>query len=105
MKEVIISADGDSIVYLVPDVVADNLRKYCLYFGNEWIWKSPDATKYRQRDKEGLQFVVFSERDFIDYLNKYVLQEQKAVFIKNLGWTELGRNLPAKYKNHPYFNF
>lgn len=27
MKEVIISADGDSIVYLVPDAVANDLRK------------------------------------------------------------------------------
>ena len=31
MKEVIISADGDSIVYLVPDAVANDLRKYCLF--------------------------------------------------------------------------
>lgn len=25
MKEIILSADGDSILYLVPDVVAENL--------------------------------------------------------------------------------
>ena len=30
MKEIILSADGDSVVYLVPDVVADNLEKYCI---------------------------------------------------------------------------
>ncbi len=28
MKEVILSCDGDSMVYLVPDEVADNLRKH-----------------------------------------------------------------------------
>ena len=32
MKEVILSADGDSIVYLVPDKVADNLIEYCMEF-------------------------------------------------------------------------
>ena len=31
MKEVIISCDGDSMLYLVPDEVADNLRKYCIF--------------------------------------------------------------------------
>lgn len=30
MKEIIISADGDSVVYSVPDDVANHLRKYCI---------------------------------------------------------------------------
>ena len=30
MKEIIISADGDSVVYSVPDDVANHLRKYCM---------------------------------------------------------------------------
>ena len=30
MKHVIISADGERKVYSVPDVVADNLAKYCM---------------------------------------------------------------------------
>ena len=30
MREVILSADGDSTVYLVPDAVAEHLKKYCL---------------------------------------------------------------------------
>lgn len=25
--------------------------------------------------------------------------------IKNLGWTDFGENLPAAYKEHPYYNF
>lgn len=28
MKKVILSADGDSTIYLVPDIVADNLDEY-----------------------------------------------------------------------------
>lgn len=45
MKEVILSADGDSIVYLVPDAVADNLVDYCLEFCSNWLRNSPDAEK------------------------------------------------------------
>lgn len=35
MKEVILSADGDSVVYLVPAAVAENLEEYCLKFCSE----------------------------------------------------------------------
>jgi hypothetical protein len=48
MKEVILSADGDRVVYLVPDVVADNLKKYCLNFCTKWIRTDPHAKKYRK---------------------------------------------------------
>ena len=51
MKKVILSADGDSIVYLVPDDVADNLEEYCLELCSNWLRYSPDAEKYR---KEGV---------------------------------------------------
>ena len=43
MKNIILSADGDCVVYSVPDVVADNLREYCIEFCDEWLWKSPNA--------------------------------------------------------------
>ena len=38
MKEIIISSDGDSMVYLVPDEVADNLKKHCVFF-DKWMKK------------------------------------------------------------------
>ena len=100
MKEVIISADGDSIVYLVPDAVAEDLSNYCISFCDKWMKTSPDAQKYKT--KEGY---CYDEEDFIDYLNEYVFPEQQSVFVKNLGWTNLGKNLPEEYRNHPYFNF
>ena len=100
MKEVIISADGDSIVYLVPDAVANDLKKYCIYFFDKWMKTSPHAQKYKIKGG-----YCYNEADFIDYLNEYVFPEQKSVFVKNLGWTCLGSNLPAEYKDHPYFNF
>ena len=100
MKEIIISADSDSKVYLVPDEVADNLRKHCIYFADKWMKKSPNSKKFKINGAW-----CFNEEDFIDYLNEVAFPEQKSVFVKNLGWTDIGDNLPEEYKNHPYFNF
>lgn len=100
MKKVLLSADGDSIVYLVPDAVADNLEEYCLEFCSKWLRYSPDAEKYR---KDGALY--YTERDFIDYLNVYVFPDCKSKMVENLGWTDLGDNLPERYKDYPYFNF
>ena len=100
MKEVILSADGDSIIYLVPDAVANNLEEYCLEFCSNWLRTSPDAEKYR---KQGI--LCYTERDFIDYLNEYAFPDYESTMLKNLGWTDLGENLPEEYKNHPYYNF
>ncbi len=100
MKEIVLSADGDSIVYLVPDVVADKLEEYCLEFCSNWLRYSPNAEKYR---KGGILY--YSESDFIDYLNTYIFHDCESKMIKNLGWTDLRENLPEEYKNHPYYNF
>ena len=100
MKEVILSADGDSVVYSVPDAVANDLRKYCIHFCDKWMKTDPNARKFKVKGA-----YCYTEADFIDYLNAYVFPEQKSVFVKDLGWTDLGKNLPAEYRNHPYFNF
>lgn len=101
MKEVILSADGDSVVYLVPDVVAENLAKYCIRFCDRWLKTSPKAKKYRVGDG-----VCYDEGDFIEYLNLHVFPKgEQSVLVKNLGRTDLGRNLPEEYRDHPYFNF
>ena len=63
---------------------------------------SPDAEIYR---KEGILCYSYTERDFIDYLNAYVFPECESKIVENLGWTNLGDNLPERYKNYPYFNF
>lgn len=100
MKEIIISADGDSVVYSVPDDVANKLRKYCMEFCDKWMKTSPQAKRYRIKG-----VYCYNEADFIEYLNEYVFPEQKSVFVKNLGWTDLGNNLPLEYQELPYFNF
>lgn len=45
----------------------------------------------RYRTKHGF---CYTESGFIDYLNEHRFPEQKSVFVKNLGWTELRKKLP-----------
>ena len=62
--------------------------------------ESPDAEKFKIHGG-----VCYSESDFIDYLNQYVFPKEKSEIVENLGWTELGNNLPKDYRQYPYFNF
>ena len=100
MKNVVISADGDRKVYSVPDVVADNLREYCIEFCGNWLMNSPNAKRYR---KGGM--CCFNEDDFIDYLNTWVFPDQKSVLVANLGWIDFREKLPEPYRDDPSFNF
>ena len=100
MKNVILSADGDCVVYSVPDVVANNLREYCIEFCDEWLWKSPDAKKYRSKNG-----VCYNEEDFIEYLNKWLFPNQISKFVENIGWISKNSQIPQKYKDCPRFNF
>lgn len=99
MKNIVISADGDRMVYAVPDVVADNLEKYCLEFYT-WLTASPHAVKYRVQG--GL---CYNEADFIEYLNKWVFPEEISFLVENLGWIDFDVSLPEQYKDCPEFNF
>ena len=100
MKNVVISADGDRKVYSVPDVVADNLREYCIEFCGNWLMNSPNAKRYR---KGGM--CCFNEDDFIEYLNTWIFPDEKSVLVKNLGLIEFDSKLPAPYTDCPEFNF
>lgn len=104
MKPVILSADGDSFVYSVPDAVAEHLEEYCIQFCTGWLWDSPQVEKYR-RDFGGYQGVSYNEADFIEYLNRYRFPQEPSALLKNLGWTSLGEDLPEEYKDLPYYNF
>lgn len=101
MKHIIISADGDRMVYSVPDAVADNLKKYCIEFADKWIRTSPHAKKYRASGG-----VCYNEADFIEYLNLWKFPNEKSVLIDNLGPIGVDETpIPAQYKNCPQFNF
>lgn len=109
MKSVILSADGDSVVYGVPDQVAEHLEEYCIHFCDHWLRTSPHAQKYRFKEgpaePQGEQGFCYNEADFIEYLNQYVFPEEPSVMIENLGWIEWEKDLPEKYRELPYFNF
>ena len=101
MKNIIISADGDRMVYSVPNVVADNLSQYCIEFCDKWLRTSPHAEKYRIDG--GL---CYNEQDFIEYLNRFIFPEEKSIFIENLGPMGIDElPVPTRYKDCPLFNF
>lgn len=103
MKNVLLSADSEISVFSVPDQVADNLERYCMDFCCDWLHKSPDAAKYRvpMGDTVG---VCYSEKDFIDYLNQYICNEQ-SILIATLTDVYGEEALPKEYIGLPYFNF
>ncbi len=98
MTPVVLSADGDGQVYLVPDSVAENLTAYCMEFCSEWLWTSPDAEQYR---RDG--YVCYNEADFIAYLNKWICPEEPSTFVETLRCHDVDRLL--YYQNCPHFNF
>ena len=99
MKEIILSADGPSSVYLVPDEVVENLPKYIGDF-RDWMVNAHEALKYRQ---DGC--LCFTERDFIDYLNTQVFPGKPSVFVKNLGYINPWEEVPEEYKGCIHYNF
>lgn len=90
----------DSMVYLVPDEVADQLDKYCLSFCDTWLHTNPDAEPYRMGS-----VVSYDEKDFIKYLNTWVFPEQPSVFIENIGQVESDADIPESIGNALYFSF
>lgn len=103
MKNVLLSADNEVSVFSVPDKVADNLEKYCLDFCCDWLHESPDASKYHVQMGDIIG-VCYSEKDFIDYLNQYICDEQ-SIWITTLTDVYSEEELPKEYAGLPYFNF
>jgi len=98
LKNVLLSADNIPSVYSVPDEVADNLRKYCIDFCDTWLRKSSDAKKYRIHGSG----VCFNEKDFIEYLNKWIFPNQPSILIETLVSMD---DIQKKYKGYEWFNF
>lgn len=103
MKRILLSADSEISVFTVPDRVADNLEQYYLEFCSNWLHKSPDAEKYRVKTGDTIG-VCYNEKDFIDYLNQYIRDEQSSL-VTSLTEVYPGDKLPEEYAGLPYFNF
>ncbi|MFR8828627.1 MAG: hypothetical protein ACLVHE_03315 [Dialister invisus] len=100
MKYIIISADGDSMVYFVLDEAADHLERYCLSFCDTWLHTNPDAEPYRMGS-----VVSYDEKDFIKYLNTWVFPEQPSVFIENIGQVKSCGYSRRNYSKVPCISF
>lgn len=102
MKNVLLSADVYVFVCSVPDVVADNLEKYCIEF-DDWL-HSADGRRYRL-EKHNDETICCLPHDFIDHLNESLFPDTQSEFIANLGLIYQIKELPEPYKNYPWFNF
>lgn len=103
MKNIILSADSEYMVYSVPDEVADEPEKYIDDFYN-WMKISPNAAHLRKNNGE-YEYYCFTERDFIEYLNKWVFPEEPSVLVANIGWIQNKKQIPEKYRKCKEYNF
>ena len=99
MKQVILSADGDQYLYSVPDPVAENLSRFCMEF-LRWMQDNPAGKKYW--DGRGY---MFTEADFIDWLNENRFPEQRSQLLENLGDWDLQEKIFAEHPDVPHYNF
>ena len=104
VKLVILSADGDKMLYSVPDAAANGLDGYCMEFCTNWLWNSPHAEQYRRtrRNPDGTAFayVSYTEADFIAWLNRWKFPSQPSF--------PAGRfdgDAPEPYRDCPRFDF
>lgn len=100
MKTVLLSADGAVSAYEVPDIIANDLRHYCMEFCTEWLCKSPHAEKFRFNG-----VVCYDETDFIEYLNLWKFPKEPSHLIETIGWINSEQDIPEKYKGCERFNF
>ena len=103
MAEVILSHDGEAMVYSVPAEVAENLRTFCLDFADGWVWHGPENGKFLRPFGKGQIGAVFGAPDFIDYLNHWVFTDRPSTLVKGLGCCF--NEIPEAFRDLPRFNF
>ena len=99
MKNVILSADGDQFLYSVPDQVAENLERFCREFLH-WMQHTPTGKKYWVG-----RGYMFTEADFIDWLNENRFPEERSQLLENLGEWDLKERIFAEHPGIPHYNF
>ena len=118
MKKVLLGDDYDCNVYLVPNEVADNLRKYCMEYCDWLRGASPEAERLRKRRRptpDADHFVRF-------YLNKIRFPQYESKLVEELDGVRspikfedmpdgsfrdefmANTNLPDRYRNNPAYN-
>jgi len=102
MKPVRLSADGPVSVYMVPDIVSEHLKEYCLDFCNDWLLNDPEAIR-RYHTPSGV--LCYNETAFIAYLNTHLFPDQPSYIAPGTEPVWRDADLPKEYRSVPYFNF
>lgn len=103
MKEVVLSADGDLSLYLVPAEVADNLVTVANEFAYNYVWHGEKSGKFLKLCGEQYG-AVFDETDFIEYLNTVLYPDKLSKKIKTFQAAD-DEDVPEEYRKYPYYNF
>ena len=98
MRHVLLSADGDMLVYAMEDAIAEQLDAWAWEF-RDWLWYGPERDRYIRNG-----VACYNVSDFIHYLNDWMFPEYPAVFVENLGPLEEA-SLPERYESCPRFYF
>ena len=103
MKEVVLSADGDLSLYLVPADVADNLATVANEFASGYVWHGEKSGKFLKLCGEQYG-AVFDETDFIEYLNTVLYPDKPSKKLKTFKAAD-DEDVPEEYRKYPYYNF
>ena len=103
MKEVVLSADGDLSLYLVPADVADNLAAVANEFAFNYVWHGEKSGKFLKLCGEQYG-AVFDETDFIEYLNTVLYPDKPSKKLKTFKAAD-DEDVPEEYRKYPYYNF
>ncbi len=94
----ILSADNELKVYLVPDFVEESFDRLCTAFHR-------NPPKKLLKEIRGTTVYCFDETDFIRYLNESVCGDEKCVYVETLGWDYDRKKWPEKYRKCRHYNF
>ena len=96
MKYVVLSADNELKVYLVPDFITESRKSFnqiCMDFSRNW-----KSLLIHPKDR-------FDEKDFVEYLNEKVCKEEKCVYVERIGWDYNRKKWPEKYRKCFWYAF
>jgi len=104
MKPIRLSADCPEHLCMVPDKVADNLRRYCFNFSNHWLLYSTNAEKYRTRSSYGEVLLGFGFDAFIEYLN-FLYPDQPSTIVASMIEIRENSDMYYEYLQAPSLDF
>ena len=109
MKHVLLSADSNSSVYLVLNIVFDNLREFCMEFLEElYSFDNGDEleiTDNTHTPQESENSVCYDETALIYWLNHKKFPNGPSIFVETLDWDAFEGKIPELYKESDWFNF